>query len=133
MLDNPGLYMVNAIEVQRIAEKYSHSGWRVISLPAEIASQDQFYDAIRSKCPLDPPLYNNRSWDALADSLWSGLDKVKDERVVILWPGVDRMKAVAPEAFVIATDILTDLCVSLADPNVMGSKTKTLLVFQAQS
>ncbi|WP_423393804.1 barstar family protein [Burkholderia sp. LMG 21824] len=133
MKDKPGLYVVDSVEAKHIAEECSHGGWRVIFLPSEIASKDQFYDAIRSNCPLDPPLQSNRSWDALADSLWSGLDELEDEKIAIFWPNSDRMKTAEPNAFAIATNILADLCISLGDRNVTASGTKTLLVFQTKS
>ncbi|WP_174970177.1 barstar family protein [Burkholderia lata] len=130
MLNRPELYVIDSTEAKCIAEECSYGDWLVIFLPIEIASENQFYDAIRSTCPLDPPLYSNRSWDALADSMWSGLDELEQEKIVIFWPNSDRMKAAEPEAFAIATDILTDLCTSLTDPNVTASGTKTPLVFQ---
>ncbi|MCA7993372.1 barstar family protein [Burkholderia cepacia] len=132
MRDKPGLYVVGASEAKRIAEEYERSGWVVIYLPAGIATKDQLYDVIRSNCPLDPPLHSNRSWDALADSLWSGLGEVGNERIVIFWPNSDRMRAVDPDTFAVATAVLRDLCISLADPKITVSRTKTLLVFQVQ-
>ncbi|MBN3731911.1 barstar family protein [Burkholderia sp. Tr-20390] len=133
MLDKPGLYVVDSAEAERIAEECRRGGWLVMFLPTEIASKEQFFDAIRSTCPLDPPLHSNRSWDALADSLWSGLDELERGEIAIFWLNSDCLKVADPEAFAIATDILTDLCTSLADPNVTASRMKTLLVFQTPS
>ncbi|MCA8272688.1 barstar family protein [Burkholderia sp. AU30280] len=133
MLDKPGLYVVDSVEAKHIAEECSRSGWLVIFLPSGIASKDQFYDAICRECPLDPPLNSNRSWDALADSMWSGLDELEDEKIAIFWPNSELMKTAEPDAFAIATNILADLCVSLGDRNVTASGTKTLLVFQTKS
>ncbi|WP_124613746.1 hypothetical protein [Burkholderia sp. Bp9143] len=67
MLDKSGIYVVDSIEAKRIAEECSRGGWLVIFVPEGVASKNQFYDAICSNCPLDPPLHGNRSWDALAD------------------------------------------------------------------
>lgn len=83
--------------------------------------------------PLAPPLHSNRSWDALADSLWSGLDELEDEKIAIFWPNSDRMKKAESDAFAIATNILTDLCASLADQNRTTSRTKALVVFQTKN
>ena len=130
MLRKPGLYVVDSSEAERIAEECRRSGWLVMCLPDGVASKDRFFDAIRSTCPLDPPLHRNRSWDALSDSMWSGLDEVEEGEVAIFWPNSDRMKIAEPESFAIATDILVDLCISLAAPSVTASRTKTLLVFQ---
>ncbi|RQZ04825.1 hypothetical protein DIE15_36320 [Burkholderia sp. Bp9031] len=133
MLDKPGIYVIDSIEAKGIAEECRCSGWLVIFLPEKIASKNQFFDAIRDNCPLDPPLQSNRSWDALADSLWSGLDEVDNEKIVIFWPDSERMIAAEPDASAIATDIFADLCVSLADPSATASKVKMLLVFKIKN
>ena len=130
MPDKLGIYVIDAIEARGIAEECRRRGWLVIVLSEKIASKNQFFDAVRDNCPLDPPLQSNRSWDALADSLWSGLDEVDNERIVIFWPDSDRMVAAEPDAYAIATDIFEDLCVSLADSNVAASGAKTLLIFK---
>ena len=130
MPDKLGIYVIDAIEARGIAEECRRRGWLVIVLLEKIASKNQFFDAIRDNCPLDPSLQSNRSWDALADSLWSGLDEVDNERIVIFWPDSDRMAAAEPDAYAIATDIFEDLCVSLADSNVAASGAKTLLIFK---
>jgi hypothetical protein len=130
MLDKPGIYEINSVELESIADKYNQSGWLVIELSTGIASKDNFFDAIRNACPLDPPLHSNRSWDALADSLWSGLHGLACAEIVILWPDAGCMKIATPEEFYIATDILGDLCVSLSDSNITASRPKKLLVFQ---
>ncbi|WP_322084218.1 barstar family protein [Burkholderia sp. BCC1972] len=133
MLDKLGICVIDAIEARGIVEECRRSGWLVIVLPEKIASKNQFFDAIRDNCPLDPPLQSNRSWDALADSLWSGFDAVDNERIVIFWPDSDRMAAAEPDAYVIATDIFEDLCVLLADSNVAVSRAKILLVFKIKN
>nr|WP_241025145.1 barstar family protein [Burkholderia sp. Ac-20384] len=133
MRNRPGLYVIESTEAKHIAEECGHGDWLIIFLPAGIASKDQLFDAVRSTCPLVPPLYSNRSWDALADSLWSGLSEVEQERIAIFWPNAGRMKVLEPEAFSIVTDILIDLCASLADSNVTASRAKTLLIFQTSS
>ncbi|MET3216438.1 UNVERIFIED_ORG: hypothetical protein ABIC48_004215 [Burkholderia territorii] len=133
MRDKPGVYVIDAIEANGIAEECRRSGWLVIVLSEKIASKNQFFDAVRDNCPLDPPLQSNRSWDALADSLWSGLDEVDNERIVIFWPDSDRMVAAEPDAYAIATDIFEDLCASLADSNVTASRAKILLVFKIKN
>ncbi|WP_174430248.1 barstar family protein [Burkholderia metallica] len=125
--------MIDAIEAASIAEECRRSGWLVIIFPEKIASKDQFFDGIRDNCPLDPPLQGNRSWDALADSLWSGLDEVDNERIVIFWPDSEKMAAVEPDAYVVATDIFEDLCVSLAGSSVAASRAKTFLVFKIKN
>jgi hypothetical protein len=48
-------------------------------------------------------------------------------------PDSGRVKIVGPKVFAIRMDMLTDLCASLADPNVTLSSTKRLLVVQTPS
>ncbi|WP_185733433.1 barstar family protein [Burkholderia sp. Bp8998] len=102
-------------------------------MPEGAASKNQFYDAICSNCPLDPSLHSNRSWDALADSLWSGLDEAQGEKIAVFWRDSGRMKAAVPDAFSIAIDIFTDLSVSSVDPSATVSRVKVLMVFQIEN
>jgi hypothetical protein len=48
----------------------------------------RFFEAMKALLPLDPPLVGNRSWDALSDSLWSGLDQLAADNIAIVWPSV---------------------------------------------
>ena len=61
MPDKLGIYVIDAIEARGIAEECRRRGWLVIVLLEKIASKNQFFDAIRDNCPLDPSLQRNRS------------------------------------------------------------------------
>lgn len=127
-----GLYIVDEIEAKRISLACEQGGWRLFALPAGIGSKDDFFEGVRSTFPLDPPLQSNRSWDALADSLWAGLDGLQEGKLVIVWPNAFRMRGLAPKEFDVATSVLSDLCVSLADIEATVGNTKQLLVLQVE-
>jgi hypothetical protein len=129
-MNGPGLFTVDGTEIERLVASYDREGWRIFRLPSSLASKDEFFEGIRQSLPLDPPLQSNRSWDALSDSLWSGLDNLKERKIVIVWPDASRMKALAPEAFSIATSILMDLITTLADEKTTLGNTKNLRVLQ---
>jgi len=131
MLNKPGLYVVDSREVERITDEYRKKGWHIFCLPSGVTSKDQFCNAIKEVCPLDPPLYDP-NWDALADSLWAGFYGIEDKKMVLLWRDACEMKKVSPDEFNIATEILNDLCVSLADPAITASAPKVMIVLQGQ-
>jgi hypothetical protein len=130
VLNGPGLFTIDGTEIERLVASYDREGWRIFRLPGSLASKDEFFEGIRQSLPLDPPLQSNRSWDALSDSLWSGLDNLKEGKIVIVWPDTSRMKALAPEAFSIATSVLMDLISTLADEKTTLGNTKDLRVLQ---
>jgi hypothetical protein len=130
VLNGPGLFTIDGTEIERLVASYDREGWQIFRLPGSLASKDEFFEGIRQSLPLDPPLQSNRSWDALSDSLWSGLDNLKERKIVIVWPDASRMKALAPEAFSIATSILMDLITTLADEKTTLGNTKNLRVLQ---
>jgi hypothetical protein len=130
VLNGPGLFTIDGTEIERLVASYDREGWQIFRLPGSLASKDEFFEGIRQSLPLDPPLQSNRSWDALSDSLWSGLDNLKERKIVIVWPDASRMKALAPEAFSIATSILMDLISTLADEKTTLGNTKDLRVLQ---
>lgn len=81
--------------------------------------------------PLDPPLMRNRSWDALSDSLWEGLDSLADKEVAVIWPGWAEMADSDPQSFDIAARILEDLTESLADAEATVGHPKEIAVLLA--
>ncbi|WP_371846988.1 barstar family protein [Massilia niastensis] len=95
-----------------------------------IKSKDEFFDAIRSTFPLDPPLVSNRSWDALSDSLWSGLNDLPEKPILIVWSNSQYMESRSPETYTIASDVFRDLVESLADPEITAGPTKDLIVLR---
>lgn len=79
------------------------------------ADREAFFAAVRNVLPLDPPLASSRSWDALTDSLWEGLETLNSSRVVILWPDAHQMKSWAPSDYEIAVSVLQDVANSLLE------------------
>ncbi|WP_083411748.1 barstar family protein [Janthinobacterium sp. 1_2014MBL_MicDiv] len=128
MLNNIGFFAVDEAAADKIILDSQREGMRVFCLPEKISSKDEFFDGVRNTLPLDPPLHSNRSWEALADSLWSGLDGLEDENIVIVWRDTKCMETHASEDFSIAIDILNDLPGTLADPKLTVGMPKKLLV-----
>jgi len=130
MLSTTGFFTVNALEGEQAIAEREREGWRILRLPAHVTSKDEFFDGVRCTLPLDPPLHSNRSWDALADSLWAGLDGLPDDRIVVVWSDASSMEAHAPDDFAIAAEILRELPQSLSDTEVTAGATKQLLVLR---
>lgn len=129
-MNGPGLFTVDASEIEQVVASYDCEGWRVFWLPGFLGSKDEFFEGVRQSLPLAPPLQSNRSWDALSDSLWTGLYSLKDRKIVIVWPDASQMKALAPEAFSVATNILTDLTSELANETLTLGSGKEVRVLQ---
>lgn len=128
MSDNQGFITADSINAELIVYECQQNGWLIYTLPSNICSKDQFFKAVRDNLPLEPPLQNKKSWDALADSLWSGLDSLPDSNILIIWPDTTTIKTKAPEDFDIAMEILVDLPHSLANAKLTLGKTKNLLI-----
>lgn len=73
-------------------------------------------------------LRTNRSWDALADSLWGGLHGLADQKIVVAWTDAFLMKLHSPQEFSVAIQILSELTESFSSPEVTAGATKELLV-----
>jgi hypothetical protein len=115
MVPQSGLQLALGEDLDDRCSDFEASGWRVFVLPHGISDRASFFGGVRTACPLDPPLIGDRVWDALSDSLWSGLDAVDDGKIAIIWPDSTLMARLAPEEFSIAQDILADITESLAD------------------
>lgn len=93
------------------------------------AGRDAFFDAIRRTFPLDPPLVSNRSWDALADSLFGGLCDVGAHSVRVVWPDAHDWSPEAGRDLDIALEILDDMARTLAEPEYTDGRPVTVQVF----
>jgi Barstar (barnase inhibitor) len=125
-----GYFDVDASTAEQIATWCNSNGGRVFRLSGAGSTKGEFFNAVRESLPLDPPLHSNRSWDALADSLWSGLDKIDENSIVILWLAASQLEKYAPDDFAIASSILKDLPESLANPALTIGPTKRLVVLR---
>jgi hypothetical protein len=119
-----GVTSVANLDIEAFKQAAEQDGWHVFVLPDSIESRDGFFDAVRARLPLDPPLLSHRSWDALADSLWEGIDATTAERIVIVWPSSTKLCVHASSDYETAVSILADLAAS-------DRSTKTLAVILA--
>jgi Barstar (barnase inhibitor) len=126
-----GLHRSSPQEVAVLLQEALPDGWRTFKLPSDIADAKSFFQAVRSTLPLDPPIESNGNWDALADSMWTGLDGLGDARILVVWPKSSVMHDRDPEGFKIACEVLQELCASLADPSATVGSTKDVLVVLA--
>jgi Barstar (barnase inhibitor) len=127
----PGLLRIEMLDVEATRRQAEQAGFLTFVLPGEsIVDQASFFNAVRATLPLDPPLIGIRSWDALSDSLWEGLQAHAAQRIAILWPNTRVMTNSALSDFEIALSVLVDVASSLADPRTTRDNPKevTLLV-----
>ncbi len=111
---SPGVTILREHEVRALYQQIQHVGHPIFVLETKRpADREAFFTAVRNALPLDPPLASSRSWDALSDSLWEGLETLDASRVVILWPDAYRMKARAPSDYEIAVSVLDQVANSL--------------------
>ena len=104
-------------------------GYRVFNLPEKLVSKDDFFEGVRQTLPLDPPLCTNRSWDALDDALWSGLDSLKENRILIIWPSANLMKELEPKNFEVISCIFGGLPESLFKRKIHEGVEMKLIIF----
>lgn len=106
------------------------SGWVVFRLPKGITSRERFFNGVRDRIPLDPPLESNRSWDALEDSMRGGLSELPDTLIAVVWPEAQIMSRADSKSYAIAADVFRSVSDSLADEKATVGKPKQLLVLQ---
>ncbi|WP_293765983.1 barstar family protein [uncultured Aquitalea sp.] len=91
-------------------------------------SKDTFCNGVRATLPLDPPLASNHSWDAINDSLWSGLELLPEEKLLIIWRTASEMRAHDIHNFKIACDTLEDLPKYICDSKKREGKEASLAI-----
>jgi hypothetical protein len=69
-----------------------------------------------------------RKWQALSDSLWTGLHALDCRRIVIAWPNAGLMDERAPEDFRTALAVLQDVAESLGSEKYTVGRPKEVYV-----
>lgn len=129
-----GLNIIQPQDAVDVQDEASQSGIAVylLSVP-EPADRQAFFDAVRAVLPLDPPLFGSAKWDALADSLWSGIHDLNDQSVVIAWPDADLMRNASPTDYEVALEVLRDTARSLADVQLAVGRPKNVYAYVVSS
>ncbi len=119
--------MLRPAEIVAAEMAATRDGAEVFTLPSGIASKDDFFDVARTVFPLNPPLgRDDDNWEALRDSIWSGLDDLGDVSVVIIWPDPWMLADFDPEAGAIAAEILSELPEDLADAELTEGRERAV-------
>jgi hypothetical protein len=109
---------VESCEIPRLRKQLTQQGFRVYELDgSQISSGHSLFAEIKRKLPLDPLLIGETiKWDAVADSLWGGLDSVALERSVIIWTNADHMLENGTSDLGRAIEVVRQVAGTLADP-----------------
>ena len=135
----PGILHAPDEDPEAVAEELRSLGWRVYVLPDDIADVWALRDALSRTFPLNPPLGEGGSGDALSDSLFEGLMDTDGDRIAIVWPRSETMvqgdyagfrdEREARNAYQTARDVFAQVVFQLWDPLTTGDEpTKMLLV-----
>ncbi|MGN6608630.1 MAG: barstar family protein [Jatrophihabitans sp.] len=92
------------------------------------STRKAFFDAVRAAVLLDPPVQSERSWDALADSLWEGLYNLSATKLLIVWRDAATFYHLAPDEYEVAVEVLAWAAASLADPAHTAGEPKDVRV-----
>ena len=127
-----GLHMLaNRPALEEAASTLVGEGWVIFRLSDRISNVEEFFDAIRAEIPLDPPVKTTGHWDALADSLWSGLFSLGEGRLVIVWPGAGIMERADGVGFQMAESVFREIANTLSSPRYTGNRPVQLVVLEA--
>jgi hypothetical protein len=131
MRPESGLHSISAADVGAVLRELEGLSWHVYVLPEGITDKRSFFEAVRSTMPLDPTVHGEEKWDAISDSLWSGLDALDAHKIAIIWPDSGTMAEQAPDDFNIARAILADITDSLADTEATVGRPKEVMAVLA--
>jgi len=123
-----GFFLLPESEAEKVISECELQHWKIFKLPGNLSSKSEFFDGVRLTLPLDPPLASNRSWDALDDSLWSGLDSLLDENILIIWPYVNNMRLNWVRDFEIIREIFSDLTKTISNDEFNNGSNKNIII-----
>lgn len=116
--------------IERMVAEAQESGVPVYRLSSDARlGREGLFNSMRRQLPLDPPVSSDRSWDAMADSLWSGLDLQAQTEHLIVWDDADHFAAADWREYEMAIAALGHVCELLADPvATLGQPKKVTVV-----
>jgi Barstar (barnase inhibitor) len=122
-----GVHHAPATEVREAVDGFEEDGWKVFVLPDGINDHESFVSAVQTLLPLNP-VWQGRSWDALADCLGEGLWELPDRRIAILWPDAKRYADAEPKTY--AFDVMRQVSDQLSEeePNLGNPKDVAFVV-----
>ncbi len=125
----PGLRNEPALDVSAIRTHAAFVGAVTYVFPSRgVVDRASFFAAVRATAPLDPPIVSDRSWDALADSLWEGLHQRPEKQIVILWPNAREMAGGDPGEYRLALEVLGEVARSLGDHEATVGRPQELCI-----
>lgn len=118
-----GVWPVDSDTVAAILDQGQPDRRLIVLDTAGAVDREGFFAAVRAQLPQDPPLGTYRDvWDALADSLFGGLDEMDASVITVVWTGSDRFRRAAPGDYAMALEVLRDVTSQLADPEATASR-----------
>lgn len=122
-----GVLRVNGDVAEKTVLDAVSSETRVFALARRARDKKSLFNAIRGAVPLDPALVHEQdSWDALEDSLWSGLYSIEELMVFVVWSDASEMLRASSADFETAVAILEEVARTLGDPKVTNGPTKAV-------
>lgn len=128
-MDDQHISRVAGDVAETLARDVTSSGTRAFVLPHGIHDKASLFIAIRETIPIDPPMSGSRhNWDALEDSLFSGLQSLSEPALLIIWPDASDLLQKSSKDFDMFAVILEDIARMLADPKVTNGPVKKLQI-----
>ncbi len=124
----PLLSCISMDDAGRLKAFLRDQRFRLVELDgSSVDDAESFFKKVKSLLPLDPPISGAVNWDALSDSLWGGLDELREARVALLWLHAEKMLHHGLCDLLSAVDCLQSVARSFNDN--AGSNRIELLIF----
>ena len=116
-------------DLSAAVRRLRQDGWLLLTISGRTADKQTFGDAVRAAVPLDPPIgLGPCNWDALADSLFGGLEGLASPRIALVWLDSDTMRDASPGDFAIALEVLGKAAEDASDPRFTSGRPKEVAV-----
>jgi hypothetical protein len=130
MLPDTGVHRLASFDADALEQEFRNLGYHVYRLRGDVVTRGDFFRAVRAVLPLDPPLARDDNWDALADSLFGGLDGLEQASIAVLWPGAAGLVAAHPDEFRIAVEVLGDVCAALSNESEAVTMKRLVVLYR---
>ena len=113
--------LVASEQIGYMCSELESEGYTLFTID-RVRNAAEFFEAVKSSFPLDPPISGRVNWDAFSDSLWSGLETCQSDRVALVVLDATEFQKNDSRAFDLLVECMVDAAHQVEDEKQLGKQ-----------
>ena len=104
---------IDASTYDECVRQLANDGFRVFEFHGD-GTAEELFRQFRERLPLDPPISGQVNWNALVDSLWTGIDSLAESSIALVWRDAWHLLQKDEPQFALAVGVFSEIAADLA-------------------